>query len=172
MKEGHRPPWFPPAPPAREDCVLRDILETRARRFPERLCARFEDGTTLTYAECLAATRAVAAALRERGVRKGDRVFAWLSSGKPMVLSWFAINYLGAVYVPLNTAYKGAVLEHVVNAAAGEVMIAHPGLADRLQGLDLKRLRTVITDFAQLEQGDGAALGALEPVEHWDIQSI
>ena len=169
---GHRPAWFDPAPPAREDCVLRDILDSRAQRCPDRICARFEDGSTLTYAECRAQTRAVAASLHAQGVRKGDRVFAWLPSGKPMVLSWFAINYLGAIYVPLNTAYKGAVLEHVVNAAAGAVMIAHPSLADRLQGLDLPHLRTVTTDFSQLEHGDGHALGDLEPVDHWDIQCI
>jgi crotonobetaine/carnitine-CoA ligase len=114
----------------------------------------------------------VAAVLHTQGVRKGDRVFVWLPSGKAMVLSWFAINYLGAVYVPLNTAYKGAVLQHVVNAAAGAVMIAHPSLADRLQGLDLPHLRTVTTDFSQLARGDGDALGDLEPVDHFDIQSI
>ena len=169
---GHRPAWFDPAPPAREDCVLRDLLDSRAQRYPDRICARFEDGSTLTYAECRAQTRAVAAALHTQGVRKGDRVFVWLPSGQAMVLSWFAINYLGAIYVPLNTAYKGAVLQHVVNAAAGAVMIAHPSLADRLQGLDLPHLRTVTTDFSQLEHGDGDGLGDLEPVDHFDIQSI
>ena len=169
---GHRPAWFDPALPAREDCVLRDLLDSRARRYPDRICARFEDGSTLTYAECRAQTRAVAAALHTQGVRKGDRVFVWLPSGQAMVLSWFAINYLGAIYVPLNTAYKGAVLQHVVNAAAGAVMIAHPSLADRLQGLDLPHLRTVTTDFSQLEHGDGDGLGDLEPVDHFDIQSI
>ena len=169
---GHRPAWFDPALPAREDCVLRDLLDSRAQRCPDRICARFEDGSTLTYAECRAQTRAVAAALHTQGVRKGDRVFVWLPSGQAMVLSWFAINYLGAIYVPLNTAYKGAVLQHVVNAAAGAVMIAHPSLADRLQGLDLPHLRTVTTDFSQLEHGDGDGLGDLEPVNHFDIQSI
>ncbi len=169
---GHRPAWFDPALPAREDCVLRDLLDSRAQRCPDRICARFEDGSTLTYAECRAQTRAVAAALHTQGVRKGDRVFVWLPSGQAMVLSWFAINYLGAIYVPLNTAYKGAVLQHVVNAAAGAVMIAHPSLADRLQGLDLPHLRTVTTDFSQLEHGDGDGLSDLEPVDHFDIQSI
>ena len=35
-----------------------------------------------------------------------------------MVLTWFATNYLGAVFVPLNTAYRGQVLDHVVNSRA------------------------------------------------------
>ena len=46
---GHRPKWFDPALPAREDCVLRDLLDSRARRYPDRICARFEDGSTLEF---------------------------------------------------------------------------------------------------------------------------
>ena len=46
----HRPAWFDPAPPALEDCVLRDLLDSRAQRCPDRICARFEDCSTLTYA--------------------------------------------------------------------------------------------------------------------------
>ena len=59
---------------------------------------------------------AAAAGLQRLGVKKGDRVAAWLPTGRPMVLTWFAANYLGAVFVPLNTAYRGDVLAHVVNA--------------------------------------------------------
>ena len=58
-------------------------------------------------------------------VRKGDHVIAWLSTGRAMVLTWFAANYLGAVFVPLNTAYRGDVLHHVINAAGARLMVAH-----------------------------------------------
>ena len=51
-----------------------------------------------------------------------------------MVLTWFAANYLGAVFVPLNTAYRGDVLAHVVNASGAAVMVAHHKLVPRLDG--------------------------------------
>ena len=143
--EERRPPWLDPAVPAREDCVLKAMLDTRAARHPERRFALFEDGSTWTYGECLSEVRAAAAGLQRLGVRKGDRVIAWLPTGRPMVLTWFAANYLGAVFVPLNTAYRGDVLAHVVNAAAASVMVAHHSLVERLDGLELPHLRQVVT---------------------------
>ncbi len=100
--EDRRPPWLDPAVPARSDCVLKAMLDTRAARHPERRFALFEDGSTWTYGECLAEVRAAAAGLQRLGVRQGDRVVAWLPTGRPLVLTWFATNYLGAVFVPLN----------------------------------------------------------------------
>ena len=97
-----RPPWFDARVPAREDCVLRPMLDTRAAHHPERRFALFEDGTSWTYGECLSEVRAAAAGLQRLGVRKGDRVLAWLPTGKTILQTWFAANYLGAVFVPLQ----------------------------------------------------------------------
>jgi len=171
MSARHRPAWFSATTPAREDCVLKYMLDSRAARFPDRRFARFEDGTQWTYASCRDEVRRLAQGLQARGVRKGDRVFVWLPSGRPIVLAWFAINYLGAVYVPLNTAYKGKVLEHVINAAGGSVMLAHPSLTERLQGLQTPKLQQVFTDVDAL-LGDASALDDSTPIEHWDIQCI
>lgn len=168
--EPNKPPWFSAAVPAREDCVLKYMLDTRAARHPQRRLALFEDGSSWTYAECRQQVRAAAAALQQLGVRKGDRVLAWLPTGMPMVLTWFAANYLGAVFVPLNTAYRGAVLEHVVNNAGGAVMVAHPELAGRLAGLQVPKLQHVIGPVAL--QGDAAQLDDSAGIEHWDIQCI
>ena len=182
----HRPPWFDPATPAREDCVLKAMLDVRAARHPERRFALFEDGSTWTYAECHADVRSAAAALQRLGVKKGDRVAAWLPTGRHMVLTWFAANYLGAVFVPLNTAYRGDVLAHVINSSGAAVMVAHHQLVPRLEGLQLSHLREVIAvggsttsahpALTVLDEsalyGDAAELDDSAEVDHWDIQSI
>ena len=168
--DANNPPWFDPAIPPREDCVLKSMLDARAERYPNRQVARFEDGTTWTYAECRQHVRRAAAALQALGVKKGDRVIAWLPTGMPMVLTWFASNYLGAIFVPLNTAYRGQVLEHVVNQAGAAVMVAHHDLVSRLSGLNTPKLKQVI-GAADLE-GDASRLDDREVIEHWDIQSI
>jgi crotonobetaine/carnitine-CoA ligase len=181
-----RPPWFDPAIPAREDCVLKAMLDARAARHPGRRLALFEDGSAWTYGECLEDVRGAAAGLQRLGVGKGDRVLAWLPTGREMVLTWFAANYLGAVFVPLNTAYRGEVLTHVVNAAAGRVMVAHHSLVPRLDGLALSHLRQVIaigggaqSARPELEllgesalHGDPATLDDSAAIDHWEIQSI
>lgn len=166
----HRPTWFDPRTPAREDCVLKSILDSRAERHPDRRVAMFEDGTTWTYAECRDRVRRAARALQALGVKKGDRVIAWLPTGMPMILTWFGANYLGAIFVPLNTAYRGKVLEHVINNASASVMVAHPELAPRLAGLDLPFLKHVIG--AEALDADATQLDDSAVVEHWDIQSI
>ena len=63
------PPWFDARLPAREDCVLKYMLETRAARHPHRRLALFEDGSSWTYADCLADVRTAAAGLQRLGVR-------------------------------------------------------------------------------------------------------
>ncbi len=164
------PAWFDPALPAREDCVLKDILDSRAERHPDRRVALFEDGSSWTYAECRARVRRAAAGLQALGVSKGDRVLAWLPTGMPLVLTWFATNYLGAIFVPLNTAYRGRVLEHVVNSARAAVMIAHPELIGRLGGLSTPQLKTVVG--AEALDGDAGKLDDSATIDHWDIQTI
>lgn len=166
----NNPPWFDPKTPAREDCVLKAILDSRAKRHPDRLVARFEDDTTWTWGECRERVRQAAAGLQALGVKKGDRVLAWLPTGMPMILTWFASNYLGAVFVPLNTAYRGKVLEHVVNSSTAAVMVVHKDLVSRLSDLNLTHLKHTI-DGTSLD-GDAATLDDSAIVDHWDIQSI
>ena len=47
-------------------------------------------------------------------MQKGDHVLSWQPNNREALLTWFGLNYLGAVYVPMNTAYKGNLLEHLV----------------------------------------------------------
>jgi carnitine-CoA ligase len=166
------PPWFDPRMPRREDCVLKAILDDRAARVPERRIALFEDGTEWTWGECREHVRAQAAALQALGVRAGDRVVAWLPNGPALVRAWFAINYLGAIFVPLNTAYRGASLEHTINACRAKLVLAHPALAERLEGLSLPHVERVVTVGTDALEGDARRLDDSAQPQLWDAQSI
>ena len=63
------------------------------------------------------------------GVRKGETVLVWLPNSVECLRVWFGINWLGAVYVPINTAYKGHLLEHVISNAGARIMVTVPSLA-------------------------------------------
>jgi crotonobetaine/carnitine-CoA ligase len=41
---------------------------------------------------------------------RGSHVLSWMPNEREAILGWFGANLLGAVYVPLNTAYRGAIL--------------------------------------------------------------
>ena len=173
--------------PDREDTVLRYVLERRAREHPDRIYAIFEDGTSWTYAQTLDATRRAAAGLQRLGVHQGDRVLSWLPNGPEALAVWFGSNWLGAVYAPINTSYRGSLLEHVVKLSRAEVMVARTELIERLAEVDRVRLRCVVAvggeeapaTIAGLEilpyellRRDDRTTEPTEPIEPWHAQKI
>jgi len=175
-----------PRMPAPDECVLRPLLERRARETPDKLFALFEDGERWTYAETLRNVARVAAGLQQAGVKQGDFVLSWQGNGPITVLTWFALNWLGAVYVPINTSYRGRLLEHVVANSDARLMVGDARLLERLGEVELAQLRRVIAigdtgwRDPRLEILPESALtsGPAEPaplereIAPWDIQSV
>jgi crotonobetaine/carnitine-CoA ligase len=120
------------------------MLERNAKNFPSRVCCKFADGTSWTYAETLNLTQQTAAYLSNVGVKRADLVLAWLPNSPAMLRVWFALNYIGAVFVPLNLDYRGRILEHVIRETHSRLMLAHPDLIDRLNNIDTSKLETVL----------------------------
>jgi crotonobetaine/carnitine-CoA ligase len=130
--------------PGRDDCVVRNLLARRAAEHPEREFLLFENGERWTFAEALTRVRCFAAGLELHGVRQGDFVLSWLGNGPMAVTTFLALNYLGAVYVPINTSYRGALLRHVVTNSGARLMLADGRLIDRLGAIDMAAVETVI----------------------------
>lgn len=136
--------WYDPRVPAAEVCVLRPVLERHAAATPEKLFARFADGTSWSYRETRDAARRAASGFARLGVRQGDTVLAWLPNGPDALRVWFGLNYLGAVYVPINLAYKGKLLEHVVENSEARLIVAHCELAPRLAAIRRAKLAEAV----------------------------
>jgi len=170
--------------PERESCVLRYVLQRQAERVPENTFVVFEDGSSWTFRETLERTRRAAAGLFRQGVRQGDRVLSWLPNGPEALLVWFGSNWLGAVYAPINTSYRGPLLQHVVLKSRARVLVADAKLLERLSEIDLGKLETLIvcghsTRETRLRQVPQSALQEFDdevvpaqPIEPWDIQQI
>lgn len=178
------PSWFDPALPRREDAVLRPVLERHAAATPDKVFARFADGLVWTYADMLVRARATAAGLQALGVRRGDRVLAWAGNGPDLLRLWFAANLLGAVHVPLNTAYRGTLLAHAIAKAGAAVMVVQSALATRLADLPLGPVREVVVldgptpdlavrcHGAAALDGDAASLVLPDGPDLWDEYAI
>jgi crotonobetaine/carnitine-CoA ligase len=170
-----------------EICVLRYALERHARTKPDEIFAAFEGGERWTFAQTLEQVASVAGNLYELGVRQHDHVVLLLPTC-PLALSvMFAINYLGAVYVPVNPALKGSSLEHVLHNAGARLAIVHDGVFDRVLAAAPATLNTVIrSSDAAVELRDRvtrygiSALmkranpppAPLQPIRPFDTQSI
>jgi crotonobetaine/carnitine-CoA ligase len=143
--------------------TLPQTLGRAAERFADRTFVSFGiDGQTLTYAEVDARSAALAGGLRALGVGRGDRVLIMLRNRAEFVLSWFAINRLGAVQVPVNIEYAGEFLEHVANTAQAALMILEPDFAavieeSRPRLTHLRRIVVLGDDFDRLLESAPAA---------------
>jgi crotonobetaine/carnitine-CoA ligase len=104
--------------------VLPRVLADRARRFPNRPFLSFQGRPDVTFGEIEMRSRQIARGLSELGVRVGDRVLVMLPNGLEFVETWFAVNMLGAVLVPVNTAYRSEYLAHVMNDSGATLMVA------------------------------------------------
>jgi amino acid adenylation domain-containing protein len=74
------------------------------RRAPDRIAVRDSEGS-LTFADLDRRTAELAAALRERGIGRGDRVGVSLPRSTRLVASLLAVWRAGAAYVPLDGSY-------------------------------------------------------------------
>jgi acetyl-CoA synthetase len=81
----------------------------------------------LTYAELRAATNRCANALRELGVRKGDRVALFLPMGPELAAAFFAIPKIGAVVLPLFSGYGADAVAARLQDAEATVLITADG---------------------------------------------
>jgi len=127
-----------------DECVLRNLLARFGATQPLKTFARFQDGAEWTYAETLRRARHISGTLQALGVRQRDNVFCWLPNGASFIETWFGANYMGAVFVSANIAYRGGILEHVLRLANAKVGIIHADLLPRLSDIAVPFLERVI----------------------------
>ncbi len=96
---------------------------------PEAVFVEFPD-TRLTYRQFHDAARRTAAFYLGLGVGPGDRVCLFLPNGPEILLSWFGLSLIGAVAVPINTAYRRDELAFILRDAGAAVLVAHADLAE------------------------------------------
>ncbi|WP_134323839.1 AMP-binding protein [Cumulibacter soli] len=121
------------------------VLDHWASRRPEDTFAVFDSGEEWNYTELRELVLDTARVLQDAGVRPGDMVVTWLENGPLMIRTWLAVNYLGGVHVPMNTAYRGALLEHALSLAEAKIMVTHADLVGRLDSVDAGGLELVYT---------------------------
>lgn len=85
-----------------ESRTLVELLERSASRFPDRVAAVDSRGATITYADLLARSAALAAFLSHAGVKRGDRVAIAIPKTLDAVISALAALRAGAAYVPID----------------------------------------------------------------------
>ena len=127
-------------------------------RLPDRSVRR------MTYGEVLGRARRLAGALRQLGVRRGDRVATFCWNHHQHVEVYFAVPCMGAVVHTLNIRLGAEELAYIANHAGDSVVIV-----DRVLWPAFERFRERLTDVREVivVGGDGA-----NPARTVDYESL
>lgn len=177
-----------PRVPARDRVVTRDLLDRHAAEQPDKIAVKFDDdGEEWSYARFRELVIQTGIGLQGQGVGQGDHVLVFAPNGREQLRIFFALNYIGAVYVPINTAYKGHMLEHVIDVSDARLAVVHASLADRLVGRELHALERMVilggpvpdnpalpaVTYEEALLPESGTLAPLDrPIEPWDSMSI
>ena len=109
-------------------------LDYQAERRPDKVVITCGD-VALTNARLLERVNAVASSLRDLGVGRGD-VVAMLMYNCPEFLELvYAVNRLGAAFMPLNYRLAPAEWEYIIGHAEAKVIVADPEFVPALTEL-------------------------------------
>jgi len=119
-----------------------DLADPSERIFPKilRRQARENGATTfllndamsISFAEADALTDRLAGGLQALGVQRGDRVGLYMGNCPEFVLITLAVNKLGAIWVPVNTDYKGEWLRDTLERSRCRLLFTDANLLERL----------------------------------------
>ena len=115
-----------------------NLFQTFLDRFPADKSRTFlieRDGTERSFAWLLDRTGRYAAVLASHGVVKGDRVAAQVDKSSDVIALYLACLQLGAIHLPLNTAYTGDEIAYFLGDAAPRVFVCRPAHIDTARTL-------------------------------------
>ena len=130
----------------REQTTVVAALVQRLQSDPDGPYLDFE-GIEYSARRMDEASNRLAHALAGFGVQRGDRVASLLENVPEQVITFFAAVKLGAIAVPINTAYKGEFLRHQLVDSAAVVIVVQDEFASRVRdvaGADLPELRDCV----------------------------
>ena len=106
---------------------LGEFLRQSVARNPDKAFLEI-GGQEITYQECLRRSEQTGSMFRARGVSRGDRVALFLPNCPEFLYCWFGLSLLGAISVPVNTAYKRDETAFILNNSEALALVAHQSL--------------------------------------------
>jgi malonyl-CoA/methylmalonyl-CoA synthetase len=146
-----------------------NLYSALQREFPgsESPCLLGTDGATISYGQVHRRSAQLANLLRARGVQPGDRVAVQVEKSAEVILLYLAVLRLGAVYLPLNTAYTLAELEYFLSDATPRMLVCDPARAQALTSLSARLGVSALETLASDGRGGTLSGAANSHAEHF-----
>jgi len=151
---------------APEDFVFGDLIEKKAKSNKGKPFLEF-DGLDLTYDQFNEMANRTANGFASQGVKRGDKVGLMLSNSPEFLYALFGLAKLGAVSVPINTAYKGDLLEHILKSSDSSALVVEEDWLERVALVEGK-LPSLAKVFVRTPNGGpGVPNGLEKPTENF-----
>ena len=123
--------------------TLPAVLKLR-RSLGNKLLVKSPQGT-MTYAEAWELASLVAGKFSTEGIRKSDRMIVMLPNCMETLEIFLGAGFLGAIFVPINTAFRGSQLKHLLDLADPVAIITVQGYLSFIEaaGAGLKSLSKI-----------------------------
>jgi malonyl-CoA/methylmalonyl-CoA synthetase len=156
--------------PSRLDGGPLQWLDDVARNDAQRRLLETPQGVRVSYGDMAALSGRIALALRAKAVVTGDRVVAQVDKSPEAIALYLACLRLGAVFVPLNTAYTLAELQHFLEDASPRLAVVRPAdeqAVRRIAGTTAGHIETGIDTLGIA--ADGSLLRLAQSIESADL---
>jgi crotonobetaine/carnitine-CoA ligase len=149
------------------EVVLRLLLERNAREAPDEVMVTFEEGESWSHAKALRQAYVAAHVLRDAGVNQGSVVGVALPNGAAYLQAWWGAAVLGATIVPIDIAFRGTMISHLLRLAQPAVIVAMPAVRQRLNEAEPDS-RIKVLDPGELRGATDTAPRLERPIQPWD----
>lgn len=110
------------------------MLELTVQKYPHREALVYpEKNQRWTYSQWNNKINQLANAFLAYGIKKGDRVSAFLYNSSEMVTTLFALAKIGAVFNPINFRLSGGELAFILNDAGSRILLFEAVVAEQVE---------------------------------------
>ncbi|MBU8906233.1 ATP-dependent acyl-CoA ligase [Desertibacillus haloalkaliphilus] len=122
-----------------------NVVEYRANLKPNTRFIRFED-YDLTYGQFYSQGNKIANVISSLGLKKGDSCAVMLPNSPEFLATWLGLARVGVIEVPINVAFRGDLLVHILNQAKCQAIVIDAQWVDRVKEVigELSSLRHII----------------------------
>ena len=147
---------------ARVQGAVEQLIRLRVKQHPDETWLKFKD-REFSWAQVLSNIHRAANGLLALGIAPGDRVAIMMGNRPEFLWIHFAIGFIGAVSVPVNTSQRGVTLHHVLADSDSAAVIFEEGLRDSVMAVkdSLPSLKAKVVADGKAGHGVDTTLDAL-----------
>ena len=126
--------------------TIRDLLEKQAAKYSDKVFLYFGD-QNITYRDFNLTVNRVANFFKGMGIRKGEMVAIMLPNSPEFLYTWFGLNKIGAVEVPINTSFTEVEVKYILQHSEASGILVHQeyySILDSIKREEVPRLRNIV----------------------------